>query len=234
MYMLFLDESGSIGNKESRKFILGGIIISEFIWHELRSVVYKIKEKYKIPTSEELKWRYFYPKAKSSAMQHLSPEQRNELRVDIYNALTGFPSIKAMSVVANLEAFDFKDKDSLYLECYKQIVEQFQNFLSESSEINGNKINGLIICDHMDTLHNNRIKTHHDKVILNDQTKRYDNVIECLFLVDSHLSLGVQLADLVIGAQFRMVDKDDNKHYAQVRELFERNPKRAYREIGGN
>ena len=44
----------------------------------------------------------------------------------------------------------------------------------------------------------------------------FNNLVEGLFIAPSHLSVGVQFADLVAGAIYRKFEKDDDKFYNQI------------------
>jgi hypothetical protein len=49
-----------------------------------------------------------------------------------------------------------------------------------------------------------------------DNVSKYSNVIEGLFIAPSHLSVGIQFADLVAGAIFRKFKSKDERFYAQI------------------
>jgi hypothetical protein len=233
MHLLFLDESGTIDKSQTR-FILGGIVVSEHIWHSLYSDILKIKNDYGINNSE-LKWRNFYPKSKDNAMKHLTPEQKNNLRDDIFAAITKYKSIKTFGVQLYLDNIWAQTPDlthdEIYLSAYNAIVKRFQVMLSNVSNVYGINVNGIIICDHMDKRHNSNIKIHHEKEIMANNST-YPNIIECLFLVDSHLSLGVQLADMVIGAYYRKITKGDETHFNKIKAIFEKDS--FWEKNGGN
>lgn len=223
MHLLFLDESGTI-DKNQNNFILGGIVVSEHIWHSLYNDILKIKNSYGI-NNQELKWRNFYSRSKDSAMKHLTMEQKNSLRDDIFSAITKYKSIKTLGIQLYLnnmwELNPTLTHDEIYLSAYAKIVKRFQVMLSNVSNVSGINVNGIVICDHMDKHHNSNIKMHHEKeIIANNNT--YPNIIECLFLVDSHLSLGVQLADMVIGAYYRKITKGDESYYNKIKTIFEK------------
>lgn len=62
MHLLFIDESGTPpppNKKNTKTFVLGGIIIPTGIWHQLNSDFKNILQIHKL--SGEMKWRFFSP-----------------------------------------------------------------------------------------------------------------------------------------------------------------------------
>ena len=55
-------------------------------------------------------------------------------------------------------------------------------------------------------------------IVDRENFSHFDNLIEGLFIAPSHLSVGVQFADLIAGAIFRKFEKDDDKYYNQIKE----------------
>ena len=65
----------------------------------------------------------------------------------------------------------------------------------------------------------NRLRNLHHNLLVVDKENysKFKNLIEGLFIAPSHLSVGIQLADIVAGAIFRKVEKDDSKYYEQIK-----------------
>ena len=226
MHLFFLDESGSIvpeNKKHTDCFVIGGVIIPEIHWHEIYKKLRDIKKQYNI--TSEIKWRYFSPdnKDENNGMKHLSFEQKNEVRTKLYNIITSYKSVKIISVVTNIEeAYKLpyiKNSNDLYWYSYKQVVERFQYYLQDLSRDSGVEFNGLVIIDNRLSCDDDRLRTLHHKLMLvnREHYSNFNNLIEGLFIAPSHLSVGVQFADLVSGAVFRKFEKDDDKYYNQIK-----------------
>lgn len=226
MHLFFIDESGAIvpeNKKHSKYFVIGGIIIPEIHWHEIYKKLREIKKQYKI--TSEIKWRYFAPNNNSSenGLKHLSFEQRNEVRTKLFDIITSYKSIKVISTITNTEeAYKLpyiKDKDDLYWYAYKQTVERFQYYLQDLSRESGAEFNGLVIIDNRLSCDDDRLRNLHHRLMIVDKENysKFNNLVEGLFIAPSHLSVGIQLADLVAGAIFRKVEKGDDKYYEHIK-----------------
>lgn len=225
MHLFFLDESGTVvpeNKKHSRCFVIGGIIIPEIHWHDIYKKLRDIKKQYNI--TSEIKWRYFAPNNTSSdnGMKHLTLEQRNEIRNKLYNVITAYKSVKIISTVTDIEqAYQLpyiNNQNDLYWYSYKQSVERFQYYLQDLSRESGAEFNGLVIIDNRLSCDDNRLRNLHHKIMIanHEGQIRFNNLVEGLFIAPSHLSVGVQFADLVAGAIYRKFEKDDDKFYRQI------------------
>ncbi len=226
MHLFFIDESGTIVpelKKHSKYFVIGGVIIPEIHWKEIYKKLREIKKQYQI--SSEIKWRYFAPNNNDdeNGMAHLSFEQRNEVRNKLYQIITSYKSIKIISTITNIEeAYKLpyiNNKDDLYWYSYKQAVERFQFYLQDLSRNSGAEFNGLVIIDNRLSCDDNRLRNlHHNLMFVNRENySNYNNLIEGLFIAPSHLSVGIQFADIVAGAIFRKAEKNDDKYYEQIK-----------------
>ena len=98
-----------------------------------------------------------------------------------------------------------KDKDDLYWYSYKQAVERFQYYLQDISRTSGAEFNGLVIIDTRLSFEDNRLRILHHNLMITEKenNSKFNNLIEGLFIAPSHLSVGIQFADIVAGANFR-------------------------------
>ena len=228
MQMLFIDESGTPPSpdkaNDSPPFVLGGIIISDQCWHLVKADLESIKEKYKI--SGEIKWRFFAPHSKpSSTLFHLNSQQKESVRSELYAILNKYESIKAISTIVNpRQAYtmpNINNAHDLYPYAYKEMAERFQYYLKDISPISGKPINGIIVCDHRAHNEDRRLQELHAGLLQgNHKTdSNYSNLIEGVFVAPSHLSVGIQFADMVAGAISRL-HKNDNHFYKQIQNIF--------------
>ncbi len=226
MHLFFLDESGTVipkNKKHTKYFIIGGVIIPEIHWYEIYKKLRDIKKQYKI--NSEIKWRYFSPnnQEQENGMKHLSFDVRNEVREKLYNVITSYKSIKVISTITDIEeAYKLpyiNNQDDLYWYSYKQTLERFQYYLQDLSRESGAEFNGLIIIDNRLSCDDDKLRNLHYKVMITDKENysQFNNLIEGLFIAPSHLSVGIQFADLVAGAIFRKYEKNDSKYYDKIK-----------------
>lgn len=223
MHILFVDESGTppppakIGS--AKYFVLAGIIIPEVFWHRVRDRVLGLKLRLQI--RGEIKWRYFSPTNEDirNPLRHLPQEERNSVRKNLYKIICGEPSIKTLACVCSVasayEQKNIESSDDIYHLAYKVITERFQYYLQDLSRIAGRKEFGIVVGDHRARKEDKLLRLHHNRLLYSqaNHTSNYENLIESLFLQPSHLSIGIQLADLVAGAVWRKFEREDDQWY---------------------
>ena len=173
MHILFVDESGSAPEADKAAsqpfFVLGGIVIPEDIWAKMAADLARVKEHYAI--EGEIKWRNFAPEkgGKPHALSHMSAEQKDLLRVRIYEVIRRYKSVRLICVVANTaEAFErgyVKSADDLYWYSYKMLTERFQYYLQDLERVVGQKLNGMVVCDHRGPKDDARLRELHHKLV---------------------------------------------------------------------
>lgn len=233
MHLLFIDESGSLAPKakytEGDKFVLGGISISEDTWFKVDVDLKALKKKYAV--SEEIKWRYFYTeKGKKTSLSSLDEKQKEQFRKDIYSIITRYKSIKIISVVADVglcyQRVHIQSDDDLYWYAYKRLTERFQYYLQDLTKEAGCKMNGIVVCDHRERKQDKRLEDMHYKMMHGQEeyTSSFANILEGVFIVPSHFSTGIQLADMVAGGIYRWFAKEDDRFFKQIYERIRTSP----------
>lgn len=234
MQLFFIDESGTIPPASKigtvTEFALGGIVIPEDLWHEIDKELAQLKKKYSV--TGEIKWRYFAspkPNAPSHPLSHLDSRRKEALRVELYHLITKFKSIRLICAIVDVrKAYDLSyvnDQNDLYWYAYKQMTERFQYYLQDLSRTVGSKINGIIICDHRQPKEDDALRILHQKLLTGSRNNFsiYGNLIEGVFIAPSHLSVGIQFADLVGGAVFRKYARNDDRFFELIKNSFRKN-----------
>lgn len=70
------------------------------------------------------------------------------------------------------------------------------------------------------------MREQHERLVHEDRNEyasTYDNFIESIFLSPSHMSIGIQLADIVAGAIWRFYEKNDNRWINLIKSAFRTN-----------
>lgn len=225
MHLLFIDESGSLSpvgkNKPDDKFVLGGIIISEDTWFKIDADLKALKKRYTI--EKEIKWRYFYQNQnKQTSISHLNKKQKEQLRTDIFSIIAKYKSIKIISAIADIglcyQRSHINSDDDLYWFAYKRLIERFQYYLQDLSREAGSKMNGIAICDHRERRQDKRLQNMHFRMMHGKEahTSHFANILEGVFIVPSHFSTGIQLADMVAGSIYRWFARNDDRFYSQI------------------
>ncbi|MDM0115714.1 DUF3800 domain-containing protein [Variovorax sp. J22R133] len=226
MQLLFIDESGTPPQPKDADqlgyFVLGGVVVPEEVWVKLAADLNRIKAAYQV--HGEIKWRYFAPAkgGKANPLAHLSADEKEALRCALYKALTAYKTITIISVVAHAPTCYQKDHinrpEDIYQFAYKQLTERFQYFLQDLSRRSDQSVHGIVVCDHRGPKDDDSLRNLHATLMSSPTANisEYHNVIEGLFIAPSHLSVGIQFADIVAGAIFRKFKAGDDRFYRQV------------------
>ncbi len=235
MQMMFVDESGTSPKPDkvtqNPYFVLGACVIPENYWHRVKADLEVIKHKFFV--IGEVKWRYFAPPksgASTHSFSHMNAQEKESFRSDLYAIIKKYTSIRVLSVIVDTaKAYTLSyinNDDDIYWYAYKQLTERFQYYLQDISKTSGQKINGIIVCDHRGPKDDRRLQELHARLMLENHNahSEYHNLIEGLFVAPSHLSVGIQFADMVAGAVLRKVKNGDERFYDQVVGSFRKSP----------
>ncbi len=209
MYLLFLDESGTPGED---LFALGGFAVRAEDWHLLRERWEDCLTTAGWPLDKELKWSGTdkeVPPAVADAAYECLPTLPIECFVTVlYPKLGGY------------EEF-FGSDENTYSTALMFIAERYQRFLDH------NDAHGVIVLDSRmkeadDRLRRFFLRMQRDGTPFTDLTR----IVDSLLFGPSHFSLGLQLADLVVGctraATFRF--GDNTRWFRGLEPAFARHP----------
>lgn len=229
MHLCFMDESGTpakLGKADGEFFAIAGIIIPEDTWHTAREKLVGLKREKKF--RGEVKWRFFAPNNNDAEnpMREWDQDSRNEFRQRVFRIISEQRSIKLIACVCNCEAAyvlpSVNTQDDIYFRTYKPVTERFQYFLQDMSREIGSKISGLIVADHRGSRDDTKMRIQHERLVRESgkYTSTYTHFVEGLFFSPSHMSVGVQLADMVAGATWRKYAKNDGTYFDQISKSF--------------
>lgn len=208
MYLMYIDESGDTATLQqngSRILVLTGCIIDEKDKRDIEEKFRKIKKRYYRNPDIEIKsnfLRYANPRItdpdKSSPIKLYDQEQYDSLQAEIQEFLKTIPVTLISSVIDKKGYWSKYPAQNPYTAAYVFLLERFQTFLHHKDTF------GLCIIDPRE----GRVvdKRHIDKE-LNDTHKLLQwekggfwkpcpRIIEKILFSDSHLTVGIQIADL--------------------------------------
>lgn len=149
-------------------------------------------------------------------MGKLDATRRNEIRADIYKLICANRAVKTFaSIVSHRAAYEMPSINSqsdVYHLAYKGVTERFQYHLQDvTKELGVNEL-GIVVADHRGSNDDRLLKQVHQKLLhsTGSSISNYRNLVEGLFLEQSHLSIGIQLADMVAGAVWRRFERNDS------------------------
>jgi hypothetical protein len=233
MHLLFVDESGTPPRPDNRDqvyFVIAGLVIPEDRWMGMhhRLVGLKHASNYR----GEVKWRYFAPNNRdaSNPMSDWTQDRKNEFRDKVFSIITETKSCRIVACVSeSLTAYSLgnvNSQDDLYFHTYKPVTERFQYLLQDITRISGTDTYGLIVADHRGKGDDDSMRLRHERLVRTDKqyASTYSNFIEGLFFAPSHMSIGIQLVDMVAGAIWRAQSQNDRTWYDRLKPSFRSSP----------
>lgn len=226
MHLLFIDESGTPPKPNGGMydyFVIGGLVIPEDRWAGMRGKLIGLKRRtgYK----GEVKWRYFAPNntQPENPMREWTQDKRNAFRDEVFKIITDTKSCKIIAGISETPTAyslgNVNSQEDLYFRTYKPVTERFQYLLQEITKISGSDTMGIIVADHRGRDGDERMRAQHERLVREkgQYTSTYSNFIESLFFVPSHMSIGIQLVDMVAGAIWRAQSHGDRTWYDRLR-----------------
>jgi len=174
----------------------------------------------------EIKWRYFAPgnQDENNPMRNMGQHERDSIREEIYtDIICAEKSIKSIACVTCVEAAyampTCESRVDLYGYTYKPVSERFQYYLQDLGREVGRPEYGIIVCDHRGPHDDSSFRLQHEELLqrTGDFVSSYANLVESLFFTPSHLSTGIQLADMVAGAIWRKYEAGDGRWFDFVK-----------------
>ena len=236
MYLCFIDESGTPPKRSARNprpyFVIAGVIIHEAQWHEIAKEVRQLRDRKRFKVRGEIKWRYFGGQNDDpeNSLSHLGPEDRDEFRRLFFGILTKRRSVKIISCVTNVKlAYQqsyVKDEEDLYFYTYKPVSERFLYHLQDVTKDIGAKQLGIMVADHRGKKQDDGLRSGHHRLVDDESsvTSRYSTFVETIFMTPSHLSVGIQFADMIAGAISRGFNSADWSFFQMIRSAIRTDP----------
>lgn len=232
MHLCFVDESGTPakpGRQSPRYFVFGGLVIPEERWHGVRRKLLGLKRQKQY--HGEVKWRYFAPgnNDASNPMLQWNQDQRNDFRESVFEIVTKTKSLRIIVGVCDAPLAytlgSVRQQEDIYFRTYKVVTERFQYLLQDITRESGRYTSGIIVADHRNGSQDNKMREQHERLVrdTNQNTSTYENFIESIFLSPSHLSIGIQLADMIAGAVWRFHEHADDTWLNLIKPAFRRN-----------
>ena len=190
-------------------------MIPEERWKQVRDQLIGLKTRLKY--RGEVKWRYFAPQNKepNNPMQKWSQEQRNHFRDSMFRIVTKDSSLRIIAGVCDAplayELPNVNRQEDIYFHTYKVVTERFQYFLQDLTKNSGHHTSGIIVADHRNIPEDQNMRVRHERLVRESRmyTSTYGNFIESIFLAPSHMSVGIQFADMIAGAIWRFHEHGD-------------------------
>ena len=218
MYILYVDDAGSVGNHEEKHFILGGIALFERHIEHLENALEAVAERTGLsdPTTLEFHANQMLPGTKRWRPLR-DPAVRRAAIHDALGATEALRGVWALfGAVVNKAAVSPRDPAEY---AFEQLCSRFDQFLARTKR-DGQAQRGLIVLDRstketrLQELATSFRRTGHS-------WGRLRNIVDVPFFVDSAATRAIQYADLVTYALWRKFEKGDPGFFDTIRQKFD-------------
>lgn len=184
MRLMFLDESGRIG--EDALFALGGVTVHERDWHRLRDGWLAPLREHGWPLDREVKWHTIRTGA-------VPPALADAVVDALFRApITAYVTLLDLEAGADLPEF-FGTPEQTYGTALMFVSERFHHLLDAEDEL------GLVVADSRHREEDMSLRRYFGALTdAGTPFMKLDRIVEGLFLGPSHLSIGLQCADLIV------------------------------------
>jgi hypothetical protein len=185
VHLLFLDESGRI--EQGGMFALGGIVVRDADWPELRRIWQETLAAAGWPLDREIKWH-------GVRTGEVPPDVADAVFSALSRApVTAYVSLLDLELGPRLAPEFFRTPEDVYSTGLMFLAERFHHLLDAVDDL------GLIVVDSRFREDDQRLRR-----FFSDLTKdgspymQLPRIVEGLFLGPSHYSIGLQCADLIV------------------------------------
>ena len=191
MHLLFLDESGKLD--QGGLFALGGIVVRDLEWHELRDLWQETLRAHRWPLDREVKWHGIrkgeVPDALADAVVAALARAPFTCYVAVMD-LEGGPA----EFPPDEHAY-FRSPEDVYATALMFLAERFHHLLEEEDDV------GMIVVDSRFREDDMRLRRFFGELTeAGTPYMKLGRIVEGLFLGPSQYSIGLQCADLVAAA----------------------------------
>ncbi|THV23234.1 DUF3800 domain-containing protein [Peteryoungia ipomoeae] len=219
MYLLYVDDAGSIPNKSERHFVLAGIAVFERQVYHLDLLLNDLARSI---VAEEARTLEFHANEMQSGRNRWrrlgSKETRRAYLCDALRCADGLKGEWALfGIVVEKEAMPHEDVMEY---CFEQLCNRFDHFLRRMHR-RRNTQRGIIIMDESTK------ETRLQELALNFRTHGHRwgkprNLVDVPFFVDSKATRLVQYADMVAYALWRAYEHQDHQFLDVIAHRFDR------------
>lgn len=212
MHLLFVDESGKPSDSV---FAIGGVAVDGDRWHELRDTWRRVLIAHQWPEGREIKWH-------GIQTGDVPPGLADALFAGLADApLTCFVVLLRPAAARKEAAELVASEEATYATALKFLAERYQRWLAHTGSYGA-----LVVDSRLEDL-DQRLRRFYDQ-LQRDGTEylRLDRLVDGLLLGPSHHSIGLQVADLVVGSARAARGRlgDASRWQRQLDHLFARHP----------
>lgn len=216
MYLLYLDDSGSVKNPTERHFVLAGVAVFERVIYHLISETDQFVSGLGVGPVHDVELHASVmangKKVPWKGSMIARPDRLAAIEGGLDLLRNANRGVVAFAVVVDKQAVS---PDDPVERAFEQICNRFNLFLTRQWHRKGEKHRGLVVMD----------KTHYEETLqglardFRDQGTRWGNLrnlAEVPLFVDSAASRLIQIADLLAWAVWRRYEHNDTRYFDRI------------------
>ena len=219
MHLLYLDDSGTVGDPQITHCLLAGFSIFETVTHWVEKEINAIAVKYSLPPDVEFHANHI--KTGRNIWRKMPPNVRQQILIDLcYVIKNRNKDIRLFASIHNIKRSQSQRND-LNEELFAQVASRFDMFLKRIYLSTKRGERGIIIFD----------KSKSESIIQNMSRKFKEtghqwgktlrNLAEVPLFLDSKASRLLQLADIIAYAIHRKYNQQDTTYFSLIEDCFD-------------
>lgn len=213
MYLLYLDDSGSVDDPNSDYFVLAGICIFERQTHWLDQHLTKIAARFDAQNPEHVELHASVMRNGSEGWENFSPVDRVQATTDVINSLSD-TQLKARVFISVIEK-PLLRKSEIIPKAFEHLATCFDAFLASRFHANKDPQRGIVIFD--DAMFEQSIQTlSHEFKHIGHTTGRLRNFAEVPLFINSKASRLIQMADFIAHWTYRRYQAQDDRGFRLI------------------
>jgi hypothetical protein len=220
LYLLYVDDSGSINDKQCRHCVLAGFAVYETKPFWIDKAINDILNRH-IPTYAAIEIHGSPMRSGKGAWRGIPLEIRNRIIMDVLNLVACDRSIRLFASVIAKAAGSIDISGDMFT----QVASRFDMFLGRKYKKDKEAQRGIVIFDksteELTIQRLSNLFTH----IGHQWGKRLNNFAEVPLFLDSKMSRLIQLADLIAFSIFRYFEYNDDAYFSVIKNCFDADEK---------
>lgn len=212
MYLLYLDDSGSIDDPNSEFFVLAGVCIFERQTHWLEQHLTKIASRFHPTHPENIELHASVMRGGSDGWEKFEPNDRVQATVDVLHTLSDI-QLKAR-VFASVIEKSLLQRHEIIPKAFEHLATCFDDFLASRYK-NKDPQRGIVIFD--DAMFEQSVQSlSYEFKTIGHTTGRLRNFAEVPLFINSKASRLIQMADFIAHWTFRRYQSLDDRGYSHI------------------
>ncbi|MBR8396634.1 DUF3800 domain-containing protein [Burkholderia cenocepacia] len=218
MYLSYLDESGTPGDKNTDFFVLGGVTVFERQTHWLEREMDTIANRYQQKSGSYLELHAAPMRNRKEGWDHdnITPTDRIQASADVLRLLQG-PQIKVNVFATVIEKSQMLRTADILPYCFEMLATKVDDFLAYKYQKHRDPARGIFVLDRKQALEEANMQAlHHTFKHLGHGNGKLRNFAEVPMFVDSKATRLIQLADSICYWIYRRYQSLDDRGWQLI------------------